>query len=283
MSIILTVDSSCDLPKDFLSPVPFEVIPLTIIQGGIAYKDGLEIVPGDIYERVSNGADVPTTSAINVADYQDRFSVLSKEHEAVIHISLGSDISSCHANARIAAEEYPNVYLIDSGNISVGHGILAIEGKRLIEEAVLSPAEIAAELTDLASRIEFTFIIDQLTFLRKGGRCSNVAALGANLLKLKPVIGVIDGKLVMVKKYRGAFEKILPDFFQDLLKGRTDIEKDKTILVTTGCPPHWVDIAVSEIHTHGDKEITDFFTAGCTICSHSGPKALGLALVKKKV
>ena len=282
MSIIITADSSCDLPKDFLSPVPFELIPLTIIQGGIPYKDGLEIVPEDIYERVSKGADVPTTSAVNVADYQERFSRLSQEHEAIIHIGLGSAISSCYANARIAAEEYPNVYLVDSGNISVGHGILAIEGKRLIEEAALSPSEIAAELTNLASRIEFTFIIDQLTFLHKGGRCSNIAALGANLLKLKPVIGVLDGKLVMVKKYRGAFEKVLPSFFQDLLKGRTDIERDKTMLVTTGCPPHWVDIAVAEIQTYGDKEITDLFTAGCTICSHSGPKALGLAVVKKK-
>ena len=282
MSIIITADSSCDLSKDYLSPLPFEVIPLSIIQEGKAYQDGLEITPEDIYTRVANGADVPTTSAINVADYSTRFEALLKTYEAIIHINIGSEISSCHANAKIAAEELPNVYLVDSGNISVGQGILVLEAKRMVEEGVLSPSEIANELIDLASRVEFTFVLDQVTYLHKGGRCSNIAALGANLLKLKPVIAVLDGKLVMVKKYRGVFEKVLPSFFQDLLKDRDDIEQDKTMLVTTKCPDHWIDAAVSEIRTHGNKEITDLFYAGCTICSHSGPKALGLAIVRKK-
>lgn len=280
MSIIVTADSSCDLSQQFLAPIPFEVFPLTIIQNGIAYQDGLEIKPEDIYQRVAGGAPVPTTSAVNIIDYKTRFQTLSSTYDAVIHIGLGSEISSCLSHAKLAAEGLSNVYIVDSKNISVGHGLLALEARRLLLEQQ-APQDIAAYLNNLADKIEFTFILDQVTYLHKGGRCSNIAALGANLLKLKPVIAVINGKLVMVRKYRGSFEKVLPSFFRDQLKGRNDIQVDKTMLVTTQCPPHWVTLSKSEIQSYTGQQIDELFYAGCTICSHSGPKALGLAVLKK--
>jgi len=280
MSIIITADSSCDLPKEYLAPIPFELFPLTIIQSGLEYKDGIEITPEEIYERVERGAPVPTTSAVNVADYKARFSQLSSEYAAVIHISLGSEISSCYQHALLAAEEYPNIYIVDSKNISLGHGILALEARQQILDGK-PPEEIAASLTALADRVEFTFILDQVTYLHKGGRCSNIAALGANLLKLKPVIAVLNGKLSMVRKYRGTFEKVLPQFFRDQLQGRSDLYPEKTMLITTHCPSHWETLATTEISHYTGHQITDLFYAGCTICSHSGPKALGLAVIKK--
>lgn len=281
MSVMITADSSCDLPAQHIHPIPFEVFPLTIIQSGHEYKDGLEITPEEIYGRVSAGAPVPTTSAVNPADYQARFSVLSAQHDAIIHISLSAALSSCHSHARLAAQQFPNVYVVDSQNISVGHGLLILEAKRLIL-AGMPPADIAAALTDFSKRIEFTFILDQVTYLHKGGRCSNIAALGANLLKLKPVIVAQDGSLVMVRKYRGAFEKVLPNFFRDLLKHRTDLDTEKTMLVTTHCPSHWITLAQSEIQYYTAHAIDDLFYAGCTISSHSGPKALGIAVVRKE-
>lgn len=279
MPIILTADSSCDLPQSLLAPVPFEIFPLTIIQDGVEYRDGLDLVPENIYESVSKGAAVPTTSAVNIIDYHTRFTALREQYDAVIHISLGSEISSCCTHARLAAEELSAVYIVDSQNISVGHGLLVLEARRMILEG-LPPAEIAAALTALASRVEFTFILDQVTYLHKGGRCSNIAALGANLLKLKPVISVQKGKLVMVRKYRGAFEKVLPDFFRDQLKGREDLQKEKTMLVTTHCPSHWITLAQGEISAYTAQRDEPLYYAGCTICSHSGPKALGLAVLR---
>lgn len=280
MSIIVTADSSCDLPQNFFAPLPFELFPLTIIQDGFSYQDGLDIKPDDIYERVAKGTPVPTTSAVNLVDYHTRFAALSTQYEAVIHISIGSEISSCCAHARLASEDFANVYIVDSKNISVGHGLLVLEAQRLLA-AGLSPADIAAQLTALAERVEFTFILDQVSYLHKGGRCSNIAALGANLLKLKPVIAVQEGKLIMVRKYRGAFEKVLPTFFRDQLKGRNDLDKDKTMLVTTQCPSHWITLAQNEIQTYTARKDDTLYHAGCTICSHSGPKALGLAVVRR--
>lgn len=280
MPIIVTADSSCDLPKQAIAPIPFEVFPLTIIQNGIEYKDGLEIAPEDIYRRVSSGEPVPSTSAVNLIDYQTQFTQLSAQYDAVIHISIGSDISSCHAHATLAAEEFSNVYIVDSKNISVGHGLLVLEARRMVLENK-TPQDIVSYLTDLANKIEFTFIVDQVTYLHKGGRCSNIAAIGANLLKLKPVIAVQDGKLSMVRKYRGTFEKVLPEFFRDQLKGRSDLDSSKTMLVTTDCPSHWITLAENEIEHYTSYRVPELFYAGCTICSHSGPKALGLAVVRK--
>lgn len=280
MSIIVTADSSCDLPKSFLAPIPFEHFPLSIIQNGIEYKDGVDITPEEIYDRVDKGNPIPTTSAINVMEYQWRFAELSAEYDAVIHVSLGSKISSCHSHAQLAAKEFSNVFVVDSKNISMGHSVLLLEARRMILEEK-SPMEIATYLSELADRVEFTFILDQVSYLHKGGRCSNIAALGANLLKLKPVISVDNGVMGMSKKYRGSFEKVLPMYFRDHLKDRDDIIPEKTLLITTHCPSHWITLATSEIARYTGHKITDLFYAGCTICSHSGPKALGLAVVKK--
>lgn len=281
MSIIVTADSSCDLPKDALSPIPFELIPLTIIQNGVEYLDGVDITPEDIYRRVAQGEPVPTTSAVNVADYHARFSALSHQHDAVIHISLGSGISSCYTHAKLAAEDFPNVYLVDSQNISVGSGLLVLEAKRLIEEG-RNPKEIADILTEMAKRVEFTFLIDQLTYLHKGGRCSGIAALGANLLRLKPSIAVHEGgTLGMAKKYRGVMDKVLPQFLQDRLKDRSDIIAEKTLLVTTSCPAHWITLSTDQLQQHTGLTSDILYYAGCTICSHSGPQALGLAVLKQ--
>ncbi len=281
MSIIITADSSCDLPDDCIAPLPFLRLPLTIIQDGVDYKDGLDCHPQDIYTRVAQGANIPSTSAINISDYYQKFEVLSKDYDAIIHINIGSEISSCHANARMAAAVFPKVHLVDSKNISVGQGLLVLEAARLYQEGK-APAEIAEILTKMADRIEFTFILDQVSYLHKGGRCSGLAALGANLLKLKPVIAVLNGKMQMVRKYRGAFEKVLPHFFADELHGREDIVPELCKLVSTDCPESWVQLSQTEIISHTGFPSSELYTAGCTICSHSGPKALGLAVLRRE-
>lgn len=247
MPIIVTADSSCDLPKHCLDPIPFELFPLTIIQNGVEYKDGVDISPEDIYQRVARGLPVPTTSAVNLSYYYERFSVLSTQYDAIIHINIRSGISSCHNHAITAAKNFPNVYVVDSQNISIGQGFLALEAKNMILEGK-NPQEIASELRILANKIEFSFIIDQLTFLHKGGRYSSLSALGANLLKLKPSIAVNKTEtLALDKKYRGTFEKVLPAFLKDHLSERHTIYPEKTMLITTGCPPEWEDLAIQEI------------------------------------
>jgi DegV family protein with EDD domain len=269
------------MPPERVAPVPFEIFPLTIVQNGVEYRDGVDTTTAEIYARVEGGEPVPSTSAVNLADYAARFSLLSKEYDAVIHIGISSGLSSCFQNAKLAARAFPNVYVLDSQSLTCGHMILILEARKRIL-AGMEPAQIAAEVQALAGRVTMEFMLDQLTYLRMGGRCSGLAVLGANLLQLKPVIAVgADGKLSMVRKYRGTYEKCLPRFFGDMTKKREEMASGSLILVSTGCPEEWVQQSASLLTELTGQEDIPHYIAGCTIGSHSGPRTLGAAFLRK--
>ncbi|MEG2000724.1 MAG: DegV family protein, partial [Evtepia sp.] len=267
MSIAFTTDSSCDLSDDLLQHFRIQKFPLTIIQGGEPYLDGHEITPEDIYRHVAEGGVLPTTSAVNLVDYQSRFAALSKTHDAVIHVSIGASFSSCHFNARLAAAEFSNVFVIDSKNLSGGQAQVLLEGC-LLAESGLPATKIAAHLVTFADRVAFSFALDQVAYLHKGGRCSGIAALSANLLHLRPAIDLKNGKLSVGKKYRGAFEKALHSYIRDQLSDRTDIDPKRILFVHTGCSDELVALVRQDILTYSGYEPYATFTAGCTIASH---------------
>ena len=201
--IKITTDSTCDLPEALLREYDITVLPLGIVKGEGLFRDGVDIHPADIAAHVDAGGAITTTNAVNTADYLDCFSRLLKTCDAVIHVNLGAKISSCHQNARIAAAELSNVYVADSANITVGMGELVLRAA-LAARAGHTPEEILAELENLRRRMEVSFVLDRLDYMKRGGRCSAVTAIGANLLKLHPCIDVVDGKLAVTKKYRGS-------------------------------------------------------------------------------
>lgn len=208
MYIKITTESSCDLTKELVEQYEICVIPLEIQVGNELKLDGLEVTPENLYDHVEKGGEIPATSAVNPARYAELFSKYSKRYEAVIHISIGSGFSSCYQNACAAAAEFSNVFVVDSCSLSSGQGQMVIEAA-LLARTSATPQEIVARLTALAPRIRISFVLGRLDYMKKGGRCSAVAALGANLLKLKPAIAVNCGKMGVVKKYRGAMENAL--------------------------------------------------------------------------
>ena len=138
MSIKITSDSTCDLSPELISRYQVEIVPLTIVKEGKPYRDGLEITPGDIFRHVDAGGDITSTTAVSVGEYRDVFARLSPVHDAVIHINISAEFSSCHQNACIAAEEFDNVYVVDSRNLSTGHGLVVIEAA-LAAETGMAP------------------------------------------------------------------------------------------------------------------------------------------------
>ena len=207
----ITTDSTCDLPQALLDAHNISVAPLGIVKGGKLYQDGINIRTADIAAHVASGGDITTTNAVNMADYEDLFRRETEKYDAVLHIDIGSGFSCCYQNARLAADEVPEVYVVDSGNLSVGHGLLVLAAAEAAE-AGKSAGEIVSLLEDMAGRVEMSFVLDRLDYMKKGGRCSAVTALGANLLKLHPCIEVIDGKMSVTKKYRGSIEKVVSSF-----------------------------------------------------------------------
>ena len=279
MKIRFSADSTCDMTPEFIERYQVKVIPLSVELDGKFYKDGLDITPDDIISRVNQGSALPKTSAINVDEYRQAFDELLQDADAVLHFDISSEFSSCWQNACIAAEGLP-VYCIDSRNLSTGIAMLLAEAADRAE-AGMAPEAIVEELKGLYAKVDVSFIVDRLDYLYKGGRCSMVAMLGANVLHLRPCIEVTDGKMVVGKKYRGTYERCLRQYLADRLKDKDALSAKRVFLTHTGLAP----AALETIRTVVAEEIPfaeiHEVRAGCSITSHCGESTFGIILLRK--
>ena len=279
--IKITADSTCDLSPALIEKYKVTICPLYVVKGEESYRDGVDIKPQDIYDYVTETGNVTKTAAVSVGDYLDFFRPFVEEGFEVVHINISSGFSSCYQNACVAAEELGNVYVVDSLNLSTGSGHAVIEAALLAEQGK-SGAEIKEYLDkEIVPKVEASFVIDTLKYLHMGGRCSSVAALGANLLKLKPCIEVMDGKMHVGKKYRGSLEKCIEEYVVARLKDRDDINEKRIFITHTDCPPGIVEAAYNAVKKYGRFEEILETTAGCTITNHCGPGTLGVLFIRK--
>lgn len=278
MSIKITATSTCDLPSELVERYQITIVPLYVSFGGSTYRDGVETGPEDIFRHVEGGGNLPSTAAVNIADYQALFAELSPKYDAVLHITIGSEFSCCYQNALVAAEEFENVYVVDSRNLTTGQGLLVLEAAQAAERGE-SIQDILSMLEELTDKVDTTFVVDKLDYLAKGGRCSSVVALGANLLKLKPCVVLADGKMTVGKKYRGAFDKVLLDYVRDQLEGK-DVRSERVVIVHTRCDPAIPAAVEQVVREYGFQEILHA-VAGSTISCHCGPNTLGILFLRK--
>ena len=281
MRIKILSDSTCDLPKNLLQENHITLVPLTVIKDGTAYLDNVTISPADIFAHVAAGGELCSTTAVSIGEYQDYFARFSGEYDGIVHISLGSGFSSSYQNACLAAEEYDNVVVVDSQNLTTGQGLIVLKACELAKTAT-SLQQLKQQLEAFAEKIEASFLVDKLTYLAKGGRCSSASALGANLLNLKPCIEVKDGKMSVVKKYRGKYEKCLAAYVKDRLEGRNDLDTAMPLFVTqTKVTEECYESVMAEAKTHSPFTAMHESVAGCTISCHCGPGTLGIIFVRK--
>jgi len=280
MKIKILSDSTCDLSKELLTENDITLVPLTVIKGDEQFKDGVTITPDVIFEHVANGGDLCSTSANSVGEYADLFEKFAGDYDGIILINIGSGFSSCYQNACIAAEDYPNVRVIDSQNLSTGQGLVVLEACRLAKEATDLDA-LAEELHAYTERVEASFLVDKLTYLVKGGRCSSAAALGANLLNLKPCIEVKGGKMTVGKKYRGNYAKCLAAYVKDRLADRDDLVGDILFVTKTPVTDECYAAVMEAVKEYGKFDTVYETNAGCTVSCHCGPATLGVLFVRK--
>lgn len=280
MRIKISSDSTCDLAKEYIEEHDIGIMPLVVVKGEESFRDGIDITPDMIFAHVAAGGALCSTSASNVNDYAEIFEGYLKDYDAVIHINIGSCFSSCYQNAHLAAEELENVYVVDSMNLSTGHGLVVVECVKMAE-AGMEPEKIYAALNELTKKVEASFVLDRLDYMVKGGRCSAVAALGASLLQLKPCIEVIDGKMTVVKKYRGSYEKALGNYVKDRLLNRSDIELERIFVTHTDTSKEVVDGVIDAVKEYQEFDIIDETVAGCTVSCHCGPNTLGILFIRK--
>ncbi len=280
MKIKILSDSTCDLSPELLEKHDITIVPLTVVKNDESFTDGVTITPDEIFKHVAAGGSLCTTTALCAAEYQEMFEKYTKDYDGIVHINIGSGFSSCYQNACIAAEDFDNVVIIDSQNLSTGQGLVVLEACRLAQ-TVSSLEELKTALDAYTEKVEASFLLDRLEYMVKGGRCSSAAALGANLLNLKPCIEVKGGKMSVVKKYRGNYAKCLASYVKDRIANRDDL--DYTTLFVTNTP-------VTDACMQAVNEVVDEYsrfenvyhtTAGCTISCHCGPGTLGVLFVRK--
>ena len=276
----ITSDSTCDLSPEQLEQYNIRLLPLYVSMDGKTLRDGVDVKPDDIYAHVSAGGSLPQTAAVNLADYVRAFTELSKKNDFVIHVCISLDFSCCYQNAKLAAADFDNVYVVDSRNLSTGHGLVVLEAERMAREG-MAPDDIVAALHDLTGRVEASFILDRLDYMKKGGRCSAVTLLGANLLRLRPCIEVRDGKMGVGKKYRGSFDKCVCEYITDKIGNRSDLELRRVFITHSGVSEESVQKAVETVQKLQPFEEICVTRAGCTVSSHCGPGTLGVLYIRK--
>ena len=278
--IKITCDSTCDLTQEIYERYNVEVLPLSITLGEELYRDGIDVTSPKVFDFVAETGVLPKTSALSMGEYIDVFKKYTDEGYSVIHINLSSEFSSCHQNAKLAAEELGNVYPIDSRNLSSGSGHLVMAAAELAAEGLSAP-EIVEKLEEMKQRLDVSFVLQTLDYLKKGGRCSGVVALAATALQLRPEIVVVDGTMKVGKKYRGSMEKSITDYVKGRLAGRDDIQHNRIFITHSYVPAEIVEkvkALVAELQPFAEIIETK---AGCTISSHCGPACLGVLFFKK--
>ncbi len=279
---IISTDSPADVPAEIRERYDIRVIPLHIILDDDCFEDGVNIQPDDLYAFYKKTGRLPKTSAVSVAEYTDFFKELTQDGSSVVHISFSSALSATHQNARLAAEDFDNVYIVDSKSLSTGIALLAIKAAQLAQDG-LDAKTIAHEMEYKREKVVTTFILDKLEFLYKGGRCSGVAMLGANVLGIKPSIVMADGKLQVGKKYRGKLENCQMQYVRDLLEqyaGR--IDTDRAFLSrTAGVSDEQMKALQKEINKTLKFKEYIVSTVGCTITSHCGERTFTFEFMLK--
>ena len=280
MRVKIISDSTCDLSPELLERYDIAITPLCVIKDGKEFHDGVDITPADIFTHVDGGGELCSTAAVSQFEYTQMFTRYAKEYDEVVQINIGSNFSCCYQNACLAAQEFDNVFVVDSGNLSTGQGLLVVAAAKFAQQGV-SGIEIAERVRALVPKVETSFLIDRLDYMRKGGRCSTVAALSANLLKLKPCIEVREGKMSVCKKYRGSFEKCIRQYVKERLDGREDIATELVFITHAAADTNVVAAAKEETEQYGSFEEVEETQAGCTVSCHCGPNTLGILFVRK--
>ena len=275
MNYKITSDSTCDLSPEQLAQYEITLLPLYVQLGDKTFRDGVDVFPDDIYAHVAAGGDLASTAAVNLADYVRAFSALSRRYDFIIHVCISQEFSCCYQNACLAAAEYENVYVVDSRNLSTGHGLVVLEAERCAREG-MEPGKIVEHLREMTAQVDASFILSRLDYMKKGGRCSSVAVLGANLLKLRPCIEVKDGRMGICKKYRGTFEACVRAYIADRLSGQKNLSLRRVFITHSGVPEEIVEMAKQAVRQYQNFEEICVTRAGCTVSSHCGPGTIGV-------
>ena len=275
----ILADSTCDLSPSLVSRYKIGIIPLYVHLGEKEYKDGVDITPSDLYKWSDEHNETPRTSAPGIEDIE---SFLDKDStDEYVIFTISSSMSSSYNNCILAAEDLEmtdRVHVIDSANLSTGIGLQVIKAAELAA-AGMTASEIAAEIEKIKGKVRASFVVDTLTYLYRGGRCSGVSAFLGSALRLHPRIEVIDGAMHPEKKYRGKNTRFIMDYVRDMENDLKSAVRDRVFITHSGCDREIVEDVRAYLEGLGRFDEILETTAGAVISSHCGPGTLGVLFI----
>ena len=277
--VVITADSAADIPEEIADRHEIKIMPMHVIIGGEEKSDGVDINACGIFDYVDRTGIIPKTSAVSPGEYMDFFSSFVKENKAVVHISFCSELSSTCRNAKIASARFKDVYVIDTRSLAGGISLLALKGCKMRDDG-MSAEEIYAALLSLVPKTNVSYLLDSIDFLRRSGRCSAAAAFGANLLSIKPCAAMVDGKIDVIRKYRGKTEAVRLQYAEEQLLNHKNIDFETVFLYHSGVSDAELTKISDMLKNKGFRQVIATYT-GCMISLHSGRNALGIHFLRK--
>ena len=279
MKILVTTDSSCDLGDEILEKRGIKQIRLNVVLGNNELVDGVTIHPNDIFEFVKANKKLPKTAALTEDQFTNFFKSCLKEADQIIHIGLSSGLSVQYNQSLQAAATFGDkVHVIDGKNLSTGTGLLVLAAQDMVD-AGKELDEIIETITNRVSKVQASFIIQDTEYLYRGGRCSGIAMIGANLLKIKPRIQVVDGKMKTNGMPRGKMNKVLHDYIDAVLKEYNTPDKTRAFITHSSLEPELANEIEDYVKSKNIFKEVIQTVAGCTITSHCGKGTLGLLYI----
>ena len=279
MKIKITADSTCDLSKELIEKYDVGIMPLHVALGDNDYLDGVTIQPSDIYAYYASAKKLPRSGARSSEEYSEFFrSFLDGGYDAVVHFDISADMSGSFDNAMLASQELSNVYVVDSRNLSTGTGLLVLDACDMANNG-MEASEIAKRSRSRVGAVRASFIIDTLEFLYKGGRCSSLAYLGANLLQIKPVIEVKDGRMGIASKPMGRYRRCIEKYAEWVKGNCTAPDKTRCFVTHTKMDDGLTEKVIETVKSWGIFDEVLETTAGCTITTHCGANTIGILFI----
>lgn len=277
MKIKITADSTADLSKELCEKYNIDLIPLCVSLGDQIFDDGVTIQPDMIYDFVAKTKQMPKTSAVNSERYKEKFAkIFSEGYDAIIHLSISSEMSVSHNNAKALTAEMPNLFVIDSQTLSSAIGLQAIYASELAQSGKYTAQQIVEMVEKRKPFAQASFILDKLEYLYRGGRCSMLKLLGANLLHIKPCIEVHNGKMGVGKKYIGKLDKCVLKYVADILNNYKSPDTTRIFITHSKIDQQIVESVKQYILNNTQFKEILITTAGCTITSHCGSNCIGI-------
>ena len=279
MKIKICADSTCDLSQELIDKYNIPIMPLHVSLGEKDCLDGITIKPQDIYDYYATSKKLPKTGARSAEEYAEFFrGVLNDGYDAIVHFTISSDMSASYTNAELASRIFKDVYIVDSRQLSTGIGLLVLDACDMVEKG-LTAKEIAERARSRADAARSSFIVDTLEFLYKGGRCTSLAYLGANLLMIKPCLEVKNGLIGVESKPMGRYRRCVAKYCEAIRNGMTNPDPKRCFVTHTQMDEGIAEEVIATVKSWGIFDEILETTAGCTVTTHCGANTIGILYI----